>query len=95
MAESQECDRCNATIAVDIGAGRRPYVFSLRMSTEDGFNIHQRVLCDACEEDMLNWIDGDYNRENAVDLPDAWESGEMFRRFAQDLEDMADEISTD
>jgi hypothetical protein len=90
--ESQDCDRCEATIVDDGFSGVRPFLFAISTGEPDEFEQEQRVLCSACEEDLLAWVDGEYSREDAVELPDAYATGDTFRRFAQDLERMADEM---
>lgn len=94
MPDTQVCDRCDAQIVMDNWGGKRPMVFALEKDDGDPneFEQHQRILCSACESDLLDWIDGDYTRENAVELPSRVASGETLRHVANDLEQLAGEM---
>lgn len=94
MPENQVCDRCSATIVQDSFRAKRPLVLALPGETDDEstFEQEQRILCSGCEQDLLAWIDGEFERENAVELPDVYSTGQTFRRFANQLENMADEM---
>lgn len=95
MPDTQVCDRCDAQIVMDSWGGKRPMIFALDKSSDpEEFEQHQRILCSACEEDLLAWIDGEFERKNAVELPSAYSTGETFRRFANELEQMADEMQS-
>lgn len=92
--EAQVCDRCDAEMVSDgMTRGRRLSLDLFLTSTPDELDMEQRVLCGACETELLEWIDeGEVSREGKVDLPDSIAAGVSLRRTAEQLEALADEV---
>ena len=92
--ESETCDRCDATIVYE--GFRRPNPMHFAFQVDDGedeatYHEETRTLCDACEDDLLEWIDeGDIDRSDCVDLPTALESVRTLERAANTLNQTAE-----
>lgn len=97
MDEAEECDRCGATIVRDSHKQLRPLTLALDVSDPDSpdpqFERTTRLLCDACEEDLLEWIDeGNIDRGDCVDLPTSVEAATVLERTSGDLNALAETL---
>lgn len=92
--DSRECSRCDSTIVYTYDA---PLSLVFRVDDDDEpdqsvYETVTRSLCRACKDDLLDWIDGDFTRGDAVDLPNVVRVVEGLRMTGQDLEELADRL---
>lgn len=92
------CHRCNAELSHD-GFPSRPFIVNITLESDSDpyreVDTEQRVLCSACELDLLKWIDeGEIDRSNCVDLPERQTvtnrihyAIESFEKTLEELED--------
>ena len=95
--DTERCDRCESVIVHDPFDQPHPYQFVFEEPIDDDghvtYNTVARILCGACEDELLTWIDeGDVDRSNQVDLPTGLVAASGLRMFASDLGDVADLI---
>lgn len=93
--DNPDCDRCGATIILGEFERPSPLHFAVEVGEPDDdellYEEEMRTLCDACEEDLLEWVDeGDIDRSDCADLPSANEASAILRRAANTLERQAD-----
>lgn len=97
--ESEPCDRCGATIV--FGPFEHPYHFQFHREvpadTEEGglpdYEVEDRLLCDACEKEMLAWIDdAGSDSTDSVDLPNAVEAAEVIAQATAEMEKVGDTL---
>lgn len=98
--DTDTCDRCGSTIVRDEFGRPRPFQFVTSSGeSDDGEILYEeeaRILCDACESDLLTWIDdGDIDRSACVDLPTRVESARAIRQTANTLELLAETLETE
>lgn len=93
--DNPNCDRCGAKII--LGEFERPnplHFFIETGDSDDGemtYEEEMRTLCDACEEDLLEWVDeADIDRSDCADLPTMNEAAAVLRRAANTLNNQAD-----
>lgn len=92
--EHPSCDRCGAMLSLTRFA-QGPYVFQITELDDesDEFVVHNRRLCTACEQELLNWIDDSpVDRSECVDLPVAHETVRGLENHADELIELAERI---
>lgn len=97
MSSSESCDRCGASIIADPFDRPRAFQFVHERPADDDtvqYESEARQLCTKCEEELLEWIDGDDapDRSDRVDLPTAVQAGRTLRSTAAHLEEVADSV---
>lgn len=82
----EDCDRCDATIITDAFDNRQPIQLVVQKD-EDEFQRELRTLCDECEMELLDWIDGDDSPDRAdrVNLPREVRAAVHLERTANEL----------
>lgn len=100
MTETETCDRCGATIVLEFPDEVRPLNLAFEVSDDDSdgpvYEQRTRILCDACEQDLLDWIDeGGIDRSDCVDLPRMVDAAETITRTANTLDQLANVLETE
>lgn len=90
---SQECDRCGSTTIESRFREKHPY--NIVIENGDGcMEAHERWLCRECENELLEWVDGDEpDRGDQADLLVAHDTSDELRMLASELEEVANRLA--
>lgn len=96
MELPENCHRCNAELSHN-GFASRPFAVNIALKGESDdwstYETEQRVLCSACELDLLTWIDeGEIDRSECVDLPERQTVANQIHYTIESLEDTLEEL---